>query len=95
MSRFGSATRLASWAGVCPGNNESAGKVVAGPVCCREGQSLSATCVGARCVGGAQNVQWGRAQWAAHALRDDLQSYVVEHLGKPQAVLVVDENGTP
>jgi hypothetical protein len=26
MSRFGSATRLSSWAGVCPGNNESAGK---------------------------------------------------------------------
>jgi transposase len=26
MSRFGSASRLASWAGVCPGNNESAGK---------------------------------------------------------------------
>ena len=26
MQRFGSDTRLASWAGVCPGNNESAGK---------------------------------------------------------------------
>lgn len=26
MSRFGSASRLASWAGVAPGNNESAGK---------------------------------------------------------------------
>ena len=26
MSRFGSATRLASWAGIAPGNNESAGK---------------------------------------------------------------------
>lgn len=26
MQRFGSAQRLASWAGVCPGNNESAGK---------------------------------------------------------------------
>jgi len=26
MSRFGSASRLASWAGVCPGNNETAGK---------------------------------------------------------------------
>jgi transposase len=26
MSRFGSAHRLASWAGLCPGNNESAGK---------------------------------------------------------------------
>jgi transposase len=26
MSRFGTAARLASWAGVCPGNDESAGK---------------------------------------------------------------------
>lgn len=26
MQRFGSAQRLASWAGLCPGNNESAGK---------------------------------------------------------------------
>jgi transposase len=26
MSRFGAAARLASWAGVCPGNHESAGK---------------------------------------------------------------------
>ena len=26
MSVFGSAERLASWVGICPGNNESAGK---------------------------------------------------------------------
>ena len=26
MQRFGSAERLASWVGICPGNNESAGK---------------------------------------------------------------------
>ena len=26
LSRFGSASRLASWAALCPGNNESAGK---------------------------------------------------------------------
>ena len=26
MKRFGSAERLASWVGICPGNNESAGK---------------------------------------------------------------------
>ena len=26
MSRFGTDARLASWAGICPGNNESAGK---------------------------------------------------------------------
>lgn len=30
MSRFGSASRLAAWAGVCPGNHESAGKRLSG-----------------------------------------------------------------
>jgi len=30
MTRFGSAQRLASWAGICPGNNESAGKHFSG-----------------------------------------------------------------
>src|SRR5262249_24266942 len=35
----------------------------------------------------------GRAIWEAEALRDALRPYVVEHLGAPQAVLVVDETG--
>ena len=35
----------------------------------------------------------GRAIWDADALRDDVRPYVVEHLGAPQAVLVVDETG--
>lgn len=34
-----------------------------------------------------------RAVWDADAVRDDLRSYVVEHLGDPDAVLVVDETG--
>jgi SRSO17 transposase len=33
------------------------------------------------------------ARWDADAVRDDLWAYVVEHLGDPQAVLVVDETG--
>jgi hypothetical protein len=33
MSRFGDAARLASWAGVCPGNHESAGKRYRGKTC--------------------------------------------------------------
>jgi transposase len=33
MRRFGDASRLASWAGVCPGNNESAGKRHRGKTC--------------------------------------------------------------
>ncbi len=35
----------------------------------------------------------GRAAWDAEAVRDDLRAYVVERLGDPRAVLVVDETG--
>ena len=34
-----------------------------------------------------------RAVWDADAVRDDLQTYVSEHLGHPQGVLVIDETG--
>ena len=34
-----------------------------------------------------------RMQWDADAVRDDLQTYVVEQLGDPGAVLVLDETG--
>ena len=34
-----------------------------------------------------------RMRWDAEAVRDDLQAYVVEHLGAAGAVLVVDETG--
>lgn len=33
------------------------------------------------------------AHWDADAVRDDLYAYVREHLGDPQAILVVDETG--
>lgn len=33
------------------------------------------------------------ADWDADAVRDDLRAYVVEHLGDPEAVLVLDETG--
>jgi SRSO17 transposase len=33
------------------------------------------------------------ARWDAEAVRDDLRAYVVEHLGDPEAVLVIDETG--
>ena len=33
------------------------------------------------------------AKWDAGAVRDDLRAYVVEHLGDPEAVLIVDETG--
>ena len=32
----------------------------------------------------------GRAKWDADEVRDDLRSYVVDHLGDDEAVLVVD-----
>ena len=34
-----------------------------------------------------------RMRWDAEAVRDDLRAYVVEHLGDPGAVLVLDETG--
>ena len=34
-----------------------------------------------------------RAVWDTDGVRDDLRDYVVEHLGDPAAVLVVDETG--
>jgi SRSO17 transposase len=33
----------------------------------------------------------GRADWDPDAVRDDLRAYVIEHLGDPHAVLVLDE----
>lgn len=33
------------------------------------------------------------AAWDADAIRDDLRAYVVEHLGDPGGVLIVDETG--
>jgi SRSO17 transposase len=35
----------------------------------------------------------GRAKWDAEAVRNDLRDYVVEQLGDPAAVLVLDETG--
>src|SRR5918993_3620707 len=34
-----------------------------------------------------------RVHWDADAVRDDLQAYVVQHLGDPQGVLILDETG--
>jgi SRSO17 transposase len=34
-----------------------------------------------------------RMRWDADAVRNDLRAYVVEHLGDPEAVLVLDETG--
>jgi SRSO17 transposase len=34
-----------------------------------------------------------RAKWDADGVRDDVRGYVIEHLGDPGAVLVIDETG--
>ena len=34
-----------------------------------------------------------RAVWDHDAVRDDIRDYVTEHLGDPEAVLVIDETG--
>lgn len=35
----------------------------------------------------------GRAHWDADTVRDDLQQYTRDHLGDPEAILVIDETG--
>src|SRR5262245_20438547 len=35
----------------------------------------------------------GRADWDPDAVRDDLRAHVVEHLGHPRAVLILDDTG--
>lgn len=35
----------------------------------------------------------GRARWEADAVRDDLEQYVIDHLGDAEAILVADETG--
>src|SRR5579871_5153811 len=46
---------------------------------------------------GPQGVQrlLNAAVWDAEAVRDDLRAYVIEHLGDPGGVLIVDESGFP
>ena len=51
-----------------------------------------AEAVGDRTPDGVQDFL-SRVHWDADAVRDDLRAYVVEHLGDPGAVLVLDETG--
>jgi SRSO17 transposase len=48
--------------------------------------------IGAATPDGVQRLL-ATAHWDADQVRDDLRSYVVAHLGHPEAVLVVDETG--
>jgi SRSO17 transposase len=51
-----------------------------------------AEAAGDRTPDGVQDLL-ARMRWDADAVRDDLRAYVVEHLGDPGAVLVLDETG--
>ena len=61
------------------------------PVQRKNGWQLAAQ-AGDRSPYGVQHLL-GRATWDADEVRDDLRAYVVEHLGDPEGVLVVDETG--
>ena len=43
---------------------------------------------------GLQNLL-GRAEWDQDSVRDELREYVIEHLGDPEGVLVLDETSFP
>ncbi len=62
-----------------------------GPVERRNGWHLAEQ-IGERTPDGVQRLL-RTARWDAEAVRDDLQASVVEHLGDPAAVLVIDETG--
>jgi SRSO17 transposase len=62
-----------------------------GPVERRNGWQL-AEHLGERSPDGVQRLL-RTARWDADTVRDDLRTYVVEHLGDPAAVLVIDETG--
>ena len=71
-----------------------AGKFLTGlldPLERRNGWQL-AEALGERSPDGVQRLL-RTARWDAEAVRDDLRAYVVEQLGDPEAVLVIDETG--
>src|SRR5215211_5851612 len=71
-----------------------AGRFLAGlldPIERRNGWQL-AEALGERSPDGVQR-RLRTARWDANAVRDDVRAYVIEHLGDPEAVLVLDETG--
>lgn len=100
-------TQIAAWQGelaalheriaprfVRPEVRERAGRFLGGllaPVERRNGWRVAEQ-LGERSPDGVQRLL-RTARWDADAVRDDLRAYVVERLGDPTAVLVIDETG--
>jgi transposase len=78
MSAFPSAAHLASWAGLCPGNNESAGKHRSGRT--RKGTPWLRTALTEAALGAIRN---GHGALAAHYRR------IMRHRGHKKAVIAV------
>ncbi len=77
-----------------PEVRDRAGRYLAGllgPVARRNGWQLAEQ-LGERTPDGVQRLL-RTARWDAEAVRDDLRTYVVAHLGDAAAVLVIDETG--
>ncbi|MDQ3442413.1 MAG: transposase, partial [Chloroflexota bacterium] len=77
-----------------PEVRDRAGRYLAGllgPVARRNGWHLAEQ-LGERTPDGVQRLL-RTARWDADAVRDDLRTYVVAHLGDAAAVLVIDETG--
>lgn len=55
-----------------------------GPVACADRAQVSP-------VGMQRLLRW--ADWDVDAVRDDVRDYVIEHLGDPTGVLIVDDTG--
>src|SRR2546421_2826902 len=66
-------------------------KGLLGPVERKNGWQLGEY-IGERTPDGIQRLL-STAKWDADEVRDDLRDYVLEHMGDPEAVLVIDETG--
>lgn len=78
MERFGSAEHLASWAGMGPGNNESAGKRRSGPT--TKGSTYLRTAL--------SEAAWGATRTKGTFLAARYQR-LVKRLGKKKAVVAI------
>jgi transposase len=87
LSRFPTANHLAAWAGLVPGNNESAGKRLSGKTRTRPAR-------GASVRQGSQWLRVGLTQ-AAHAAARQKNNYLSAHYHTCTSVRCVSPGGSP